>query len=587
MPDHYPDDPYPLDEIRSAAQFVLHGTSSAAFENRSDASQPPALKTEDITKFLALINALTPQSQQSSQPPSRPRPPPPPRAPRMSNPNGDVPNVCAFCGIPGHWKSECLVLDQYIKDGKVAKDANNFLALPSGTRLPVGLQGRSLKERFDEYYRQNPITTTAPSTTTLMYSLSPSPPESPYAPRSMLTNTTAPDMSDLSLEERNIFLEQEVLALRNGKKYEGPDGTTRTRKFPGRPSAPPATTQRPSSTSPPTHVPAPAPTPVPAPTTTMPVPAKVPPTSAIADNAPPIHPFAGVRETTYLPPHERNFATSAPVKPAKAKEPAYHTSAPIQNDKIVNDVYARAMSSPCITISPHELLSISPDARAKIRENVTPRRTPTDPVVSTNVLRSPDPAPDDPLPFANNALISTDPVEVYMNSLKPNETAGPFVVAKESHALRSIVVQVDNQKSVESVVDPGSQIIAMSEDVCHSLGLPYDPSIILHMQSANGEVDKSLGLARNVPCTVGSVTLYLQIHVIRSPAYDILLGRPFDVLTESTVQNYSNEDQTITIADPNSNRTVTIPTIARGQHKKLAKPPDDSQPAMGFRSSRL
>src|ERR1700690_3471300 len=113
----------------------------------------------------------------------------------MSNPNGDVPNVCAFCGIPGHWKSECLVLYQYIKDRKVAKDANIFLALPSGTRLPVGLQGRSLNERFDEYYRQNPITMTAPSMTTLMYSLSPWPPELPYAPRLMLTNPTAPDMS--------------------------------------------------------------------------------------------------------------------------------------------------------------------------------------------------------------------------------------------------------------------------------------------------------------------------------------------------------------------------------------------------------
>src|SRR6202142_191996 len=135
----------------------------------------------------------------------------------MSNPNGDVPNVCAFCGIPGHWKSECLVLDQYIKDGKVAKDANNFLAPASGTRLPVGLQGRSLKERFDEYYRQNPTTTTAPSTTTLMYSLSPSPPESPYAPRSMLTNTTAPDMSDLSLEERNILKYSHYVMARNMK----------------------------------------------------------------------------------------------------------------------------------------------------------------------------------------------------------------------------------------------------------------------------------------------------------------------------------------------------------------------------------
>src|ERR1700690_2388724 len=108
------------------------------------------------------------------------------------------------------------------------------------------------------------------------------------------------------------------------------------------------------------------------------------------------------------------------------------------------------------------------------------------------------------LGLTKNALNQT---KLNFGSTKPNEPAGPFIVAKESHALHSIIIQVDNQKSVESVVDPGSQIIAMSEDICHSLGLPYDPSIILHMQSANGEVDKSLGLARNVPCTVGSVTL--------------------------------------------------------------------------------
>jgi len=220
MPDHYPDDPYPLEEIRSAAQFVLHGTSSAVFENRTDTAQVPTLKTEDVTKFLALINALAPQAQQVVQ--SRPRPSFAPRPTHPVNSNGDVPNVCAFCGLPGHWKSECLVLEQYIKDGKITKDATNFLVLPSGSRLPTGLQGRSLKERFDEYYRQNP---TSSPTTTLMYSLSLSPPESPYAPRSMLTNATIPNMSDLSSEERLVFLEQEVFALRNGKHYDGPDGT--------------------------------------------------------------------------------------------------------------------------------------------------------------------------------------------------------------------------------------------------------------------------------------------------------------------------------------------------------------------------
>ena len=64
----------------------------------------------------------------------------------------------------------------------------------------------------------------------------------------------------------------------------------------------------------------------------------------------------------------------------------------------------------------------------------------------------------------------------------------------------------------------------MSEEVCHELRLTYDPSIHIPLQLANGGIDESLGLVRNVPCEVSSITLYMQIHIIRDPAYDILLG---------------------------------------------------------------
>jgi hypothetical protein len=89
----------------------------------------------------------------------------------------------------------------------------------------------------------------------------------------------------------------------------------------------------------------------------------------------------------------------------------------------------------------------------------------------------------------------------------------------------------------------------------------YDPSSKLNMDSANGEVDQSFGLSCNVSCKINTITLYLQIHIIWSPAYDILLGRPFDVLTKSTVKNFPNEDQTITIINPNTKHSVTIPTL--------------------------
>jgi hypothetical protein len=107
----------------------------------------------------------------------------------------------------------------------------------------------------------------------------------------------------------------------------------------------------------------------------------------------------------------------------------------------------------------------------------------------------------------------------------------------------------------------------MSDAICHNLGLAYDPTIQLNMQSANGEVDQSLGLARNIPCQISDITLYLQIHVIQNPAYDILMGRPFNILTQSVVKNFANKDQTITICNPNLKQITTIPTIPRGTAK--------------------
>ena len=125
-------------------------------------------------------------------------------------------------------------------------------------------------------------------------------------------------------------------------------------------------------------------------------------------------------------------------------------------------------------------------------------------------------------------------------------------------------MKIYHQINMECIVDPGSQIIAMSEAVCHNLALIYNPTIQLNMQSANSEIDRSLGLVRNVPCWIGTIMLYLQMHVIRDPAYDILLGRPFNVLTESVVRNFRNEDQTITIKNPNNGTIITILTMPRG-----------------------
>jgi hypothetical protein len=234
-----------------------------------------------------------------------------------------------------------------------------------------------------------------------------------------------------------------------------------------------------------------------------------------------------------------------------------------------------------ITITQRELLSLSPEVRAQVREVTTTRRVPnaaistaqgTVRIIEEDEEIVYDSAPsftlgstEDRVPPAGSIVVP-DPIESYYNSLGPGEAPNidKLTVAKESTAIRSIFALVDANQKKECTVDPGCQVIAMSETTCHSLALPYDPKIRLNMESANGTFDWSLGLARNVPFLVGTITLYLQVHVIRSPSYEILLGRPFDVLTESVIRNFNNEDQTITITDPNTGTKCTIPTFARG-----------------------
>src|SRR5258708_16961727 len=97
-------------------------------------------------------------------------------------------------------------------------------------------------------------------------------------------------------------------------------------------------------------------------------------------------------------------------------------------------------------------------------------------------------------------------------------------IATESNTLRAINPVIDGQEKVEAILDPRCQVVAMSEEISLALAIPYNLMVWLSMMSANGEVDKMLGIARNVPFLVGDITLYIQVHILRVPVYDILLA---------------------------------------------------------------
>ena len=83
------------------------------------------------------------------------------------------------------------------------------------------------------------------------------------------------------------------------------------------------------------------------------------------------------------------------------------------------------------------------------------------------------------------AYVTADAVKVYLNTLSPKSDAHCLTITKETHALKAIELIVNSKVNISSVVDGGSQIIAMAEQITDHLKIHYNPSIKLNIKLAN------------------------------------------------------------------------------------------------------
>jgi hypothetical protein len=280
-----------------------------------------------------------------------------------------------------------------------------------------------------------------------------------------------------------------------------------------------------------------------------------------------------------------------------AGEKSYRIRAPIQREGVTDEVIDQIHNTE-VMVKLGDLFGLSRELRegerlklTKVRQPVQPRapeavtmQTEEVPLSTKEVSDSPlgDDALDiEELPRVGvyvmavsegsipaGSVVAQDPYLQYLESLEDEERPKQVYVARESAHLRVTYPVINNRDSIESVLDSGSQIVSMALDQAKSLGLIWDPKIQIYMQSANGTMEQSVGMARNVQFKWGTMTVYLQVHIISNPAYKVLLGRPFDVLTSSRVENSADGGQVVTMTDPNSGRMYAVPTFDRGTTKQ-------------------
>jgi hypothetical protein len=265
------------------------------------------------------------------------------------------PLSCAFCSQTDYFIAQCLVCADYITNEKCKRNLEGKIVLPNGQYTPRSISSQFIKDRIDEWHKCNPVKSTSSS---LMYEINPVATSSQTSVATNMVSTSSTNA--FTADQRIAALEQEIFNLRNAK-----------RTFDGVEILKPARANKPNPTEQPK-----APE-------SMTKPA-LPPEKSMTTTQPPLHPFANVAETSYQPPHERNFA-AAPAEPAKDNEPAYHSVAPIQNPRTVVDVYNKSMQAPLVTLSPEELFAISPEVCNRLHEAITPKRVLNE-TVSTHAL---------------------------------------------------------------------------------------------------------------------------------------------------------------------------------------------------------
>ncbi|KAG9227279.1 hypothetical protein CCMSSC00406_0004182 [Pleurotus cornucopiae] len=596
-PLHHPDDLYNVNDIYEVATFILDAPVPTIISNlmpsreRAPALSPVKQEPFDMSAIQAAITAsmqtamtaatqnMTTMMQQfatsilqptiatnlaASQTPYRPYQPPAPATytptvpvsaapaqPQNTPLRPALPPRCPFCyETTSHTRmQQCTIYHAALRKNWVYRNENGRLVLPNGQEITRALRGGCFMEQIENWRRDNnyPMDTPDPaaSQTTIRdpppHQPAPAPP--PVASANLITvgnyNWSEAEDPSASIEEvdeedgpYDIPMEEQLTIAQNVIstlfKQKKPDSTKKEVRFeqPKR-----ATRSSTASTTTPTP---------PAATTT---PAKRTPSSSTPIPPPP-------------PPvnHLKEALETGQIK----SNPQYRYQSNAEDPKIASSVIERALDAP-VTVTQRELLALAPELRRHIRDLTMTKRVPTS---DTKVLYqecTTDCGNAEASSFFNS---EADFEQEHALSLLVQERE-QLVSANDMESLRVVTLKLEDTHFVSCILDSGSQIISMRRAIWEALAIPLDLDKGLVMESANLTTNKTLGLARNIKASIGELDFYLQIQVVESAPYDILLGRPFHCLLSAVTQDYPDGRQDISLRDPNSNLRISVPTTER------------------------
>ncbi|KAJ7177759.1 hypothetical protein C8R46DRAFT_1212490 [Mycena filopes] len=158
-------------------------------------------------------------------------------------------------------------------------------------------------------------------------------------------------------------------------------------------------------------------------------------------------------------------------------------------------IHARVLET-IVPVPYGELLAISPDLRKQAVEHSRVNRVPNDPKM---------------------ALTS------FLSSLSPDTD----VPVQHSTLLRECVVVVNGKQEELGLLDDGSEIVVIRDDLFRELNLLVNKRYALNMQTVSDVVSLLPGCVERLLLVVGRVRTWARAYVVPNAPYRVLLGRPW------------------------------------------------------------
>ena len=83
----------------------------------------------------------------------------------------------------------------------------------------------------------------------------------------------------------------------------------------------------------------------------------------------------------------------------------------------------------------------------------------------------------------------------------------------------------------------------------------------------------------NVSMTIGDLELSVYVHIVEEAPFEVLLGRPFFVLTTCETKDTEDGGQVLRITDPWEGRSALVPTRDRVKVRNTER---TAGPKLGF-----